>query len=122
MCGRILPASAHSSSCLDPRLAERGISPHRLAGADAEHAGALDQQQVGAGEPDAAGKADHEQPRAPGDAAQAVFKDLAADGIEHHVGAPPVGDALDGVAERLAPVEHQMIGAFCPRDRELLFA
>ena len=100
--GRIFPASAHSHQRLEPHLAERGISPHRFAGADAEHAGALDQQQIGPGEPDAAGKADHQQPRAPGDAAHAVLEHLAADGIEHHVGAAPVGDALDGIAERLA--------------------
>ena len=48
MFGRIFPASAHSVSALIRDLAERGIFPHRLAGADAEHAGALDQQQIGA--------------------------------------------------------------------------
>mgnify|MGYP003693874033 CR=1 FL=1 len=30
------------------------------------------------------------------------FEHLAADGIEHHVGAAPVGDALHRIAERLA--------------------
>ena len=107
---------------LQPHFAQRRISPHRFAGADAEHAGALDQQQIGAGEPDAAGETDHQQPRAPGDAAHAVLEHLAADGIEHHVGAAPVGDALDGVAERFAAIEHQMIGAPRLRHREFLFA
>ena len=121
MFGRTLPASRPLRQFLDARFAERRIFSHRLAGADAEHAGALDQQQIGAGKPDAAGKADHQQPRAPGDAAHAVLENLAADGIEHHVGAAPVGDALDGVAERLAAVEHEMIGSFCFGDRELFF-
>ena len=119
MWGRIFPASAHSSNSLIRTSPSCGISPHRFAGADAEHAGALDQQQIGAGKPDAAGEADHEQPRAPGDAAHAVLEDLAADGIEHHVGAAAVGDALDRVAERLAPVQHEMIGALRLRHREL---
>src|SRR5216684_5312618 len=90
---------------LQPHFAERRISPRRLTGADAEHAGALDQQEIGAGEPDAAGKTDDENARAPGDAAHAVFENLAADGIEHHIGAAAVGDALDGVAEGFAAIE-----------------
>ena len=121
MLGRIFPASAHSISSVEPHLAERRIFPRRLAGADAEHAGALDQQEIGAGEPDAAGEADHEQPRAPGDAAHAILEYLAADGIEHHVGAAAIGDALDRVAERLAAVQHEMIGALRLRHREFLF-
>src|SRR6478735_1297159 len=65
----------------DPDLAERGISPHRLAGADAEYTGALDHQEVGLREPDAAGKADDQQPRAPVDAAHRILEHLAADRI-----------------------------------------
>src|SRR5258705_10429511 len=84
---------------------------HGFAGADAEHARALDQDEIGAREPDAAGEADHEDARAPGNAAQAVFENLAADGIEYHIRTATIGDALDGVAERLAPVEHEVIGA-----------
>ena len=87
MLGRTFPASAHSVSALIRDFAERGIFPHRFAGAHAEHAGALDQQQIGLGKPDAAGEPDHQQPRAPGDAAHRVLEHLAADGIEHHVGA-----------------------------------
>ena len=87
MLGGSFPLPPSPVSALIADFAERRISPHRFAGADAEHAGALDQQQIGAGEADAAGKADHQQPRAPGDAAHAVLEHLAADGIEHHVGA-----------------------------------
>src|SRR5450631_977491 len=101
----------------DPYFARRRISSYRLAGANPEHARALDQQEIGAGEPDAAGKTDDENARAPGDAAHAVLKDLAADGIEHHIDAAAVGDALDGVAEGFGAIEHQMIGAPRLRDR-----
>src|SRR5216683_3273881 len=94
----------------------------RLAGADAKHARALDQQEIGAGEPNAAGETDHQDARAPGDAAHAVLEYLAADRIEHHIGAAPIGDALDGVAERFASVEHQMIGAPPLRHREFVLA
>src|SRR2546430_8752402 len=44
---------------------------------------------VGASKSDAAGEADHEQPRAPGDAAYALFENRATHGIEHDVGAAP---------------------------------
>src|SRR4030088_378426 len=96
---------------LDPHFAERRSSPHRLAGADAEHARPLDQQEIGAGEPNATGEADDEDAGAPGDAAQAVFENLAADGIEHHIRAAAIGDALDGVAERLPSLQYQEISA-----------
>src|SRR5258705_7246135 len=92
---------------------------HGFAGADAEHARALDQDEIGAREPDAAGETDHEDARAPGNAAQAVFENLAADGIEYHIRTAAIGDALDGVAERLPPVEHEMIRAACLRHREV---
>ena len=121
MFGRTFPASAHSVSFLHSRHAQRRIFPHSFAGTNAEHAGTLDQQQIGAGNADAAGEADHQQPRAPIDTADAVLEDLAADGIEHHIGATAVGDALDRVAKRLAAVEHQMIGALLFGNRQLLF-
>jgi len=66
-------------------LAERRIPAHGLAGPHAEHARALDQQQIRARKPDAAGKAYDKETRAPGNAADAVFKNLAADGIEHDI-------------------------------------
>jgi len=52
-------------------------------------------------------------------AAHAVLEHFAADGIEHHIGAAAIGDALDGIAEGFATIEHQMIGAARLRDREL---
>src|SRR5690242_20040849 len=94
---------------LDPRFGQRGILPRRLARAHAEHARTLDQQEVGAGKPNATGEADDEQPRAPRDAADAVFEDLPADGIVDHIRAAAVRDALDHVAERLAGIEHEMV-------------
>src|SRR3954463_13388951 len=106
---------------LDPNRAEPRVSPHRLAGAHAEQACPLDQQEVGAGHADAAGEADDEDARAPGDTAQAVLKYLAADWIEHHVGAAPLGDALDSIAKWLARIQHQMIGPPRLRHRELFF-
>jgi hypothetical protein len=61
--------------------------------------------------------------RAPqGDAAQAVFEDFAADGIEHDIGAAAVGEAFYDVAERLAGVKHPMIGAPRLRHGELFLA
>ena len=43
---------------LEAHFAERGVSPHRFAGAHAQNAGALDQQEIGLGRADAAGEAD----------------------------------------------------------------
>src|SRR5262249_51807655 len=105
----------------DARFTERRILPHRFAGAYAEHARTLDQQQIGARKPDAAGEADHEQPRAPGDAAHALLEDRTADGIVDHIHAASVGDALHGITERLAAIEHEMIGAPSLGNLELLF-
>ena len=107
---------------LQPRLAERRIPAHGLAGAHAEHAGALDQQQIGTGQPNAAGEADDQDAGTPGEAAHTVLKDLAADRIEHHIGAAAIGDALDRIAKGLAAIEHEVIGAPRLRHRELLFA
>src|SRR5947209_10467072 len=87
--------------CPDPRLAKRRILPHRLACAHAEHTCALDQHEIGASKPDAAGEADDKDARAKGDTAQAVLENLATDRIEHHIRAAAVGDALDGVTKRL---------------------
>jgi len=87
-----------------PVIAGKKSEREKFPGADTEHAGTLDQQEIGAGEPDAAGEADDKQARAEGNAAHAVFKNLAADGIEHHVGTAAIGDALDGVAKRFASV------------------
>ena len=87
--------------CPLTHFAERRIFARGFPRADAEHARALDQHQIGAGKPDAAGESDYEDARAPGNAAQAVFENLAADGIEYHIRTAAIGDALDGVAERL---------------------
>ena len=54
--------------------------------------------------------------------AMAILEHLAADGIEHHVRAPPVGDPLDGIAKRLAIVADEVIGAPRLRNRQLLVA
>src|SRR5215211_1994448 len=94
---------------LDARDAERRISPHRFAGSDAHGARTLDQQQVGTCCADAASKADDEDARTPGDTAHTVLEYLTADGIEHHVGPPTPGNALDGFAEWLALIKQQMI-------------
>src|SRR3954452_10381702 len=94
---------------LHPGFAERGILSYRLAGADTEHAGTLDQHQIGAGKSDAAREPDHENSRAPGNATQAVFEGLAADGIEHHICAAAIGKTLDSVTERFARVEYDVI-------------
>src|SRR5207247_4676956 len=107
---------------LDPDLAERRISPHGFTGADAKHAGALDHQQIGFCEPYAAGEPDDEKPRAPIDTAHRVLEYLAADGIEHHVRALPVGDTLDDVTERLASIAYEVIGASPHRNLKLVVA
>jgi hypothetical protein len=65
-----------------------GDSAHGFTRTHAEHAGALDQHQIGFRHADAAGEADHQKPRAPCDAAQAVFEDRPAHRIEHRHIAP----------------------------------
>src|SRR5882672_9391533 len=87
---------------LQAHFAERRISSHGLAGADAEHAGALDQQKIGTGQSNTPGETDDEDACAPGDAAHAVLEHFAANGIEYYIGAAAIGDALNGIAKRLA--------------------
>src|SRR5215471_20286667 len=101
-------------------LCQRRVFPRRLPGPYPQYACAFDQQEVGAGKPDAAGEADNENPCAPGDAAQAVLENLPADGIEHHIRTAPLGHALDRITERLAGIVDEMIGASRLRYCELL--
>src|SRR4051794_29099242 len=95
---------------LDARLTHRRVSSRGLASADAENAGTLDQHQIGLGKPDAAGETDHQDARAPGDAAQALLEDLATDRIKHHVGAASIGNPLDRLTKRLATIKQAVIG------------
>ena len=120
-----MPASAHSSSAFRRASPEAGFLRTASPARTPSTLRALDQQRDWCwASPMPPVKPTTRMPRAPGDAAHAVLEHLAADRIEHHVGAAAVGDALDGVAERFASVEHQMIGArasapprACPRWR-----
>ncbi len=122
MFGRIFPASAHSVSALILTSPSAGFlrtaSPARTPSTLAP----LIIRRLVFASPMPPVKSDDQQPCAPVDAAHRVLEHLAADGIEHHVRALPVGDALDGVAERLAVVANEMIGAPSLRNRKLLVA
>src|SRR5260370_21300594 len=95
--------------------------PRCWAGWAGGGAGGVGEVEVGAGKRDAAGDPDAQHAPAPGNAAQAVFKNLAAAGIEPHVGPATVGDTLYSIAERFARIKHEMFGAPRLRHREFFF-
>src|SRR3569833_3560150 len=94
------------SQRLDPCCTERRVLARRLAGPHAEHAGALDEQQIGPREANAAGETDHQQTRAPCDAAHTLLEHRTADRIEYDVGAAAVGEPFDGIAQRLVSYQN----------------
>ena len=68
------------------------------------------------------GKADDQHARFPIDRAQGLVEGIAADGIEDHVGAEPAGQFAHPVADAVAAVIDQFVGAVLARDRELVRA
>ena len=75
-------------------------APAVLAGAHADQAVALDQCAVDVQHGDAAaGKAQHQQAAAEGDAAQRFVEHVAAHRVGHHVGAAAAGGVEHGLAE-----------------------
>ena len=107
---------------LESRDGERRIPASGFAGPYAEHACALDQHVVGLGETNAASEADHQNPRAPCDAAHAFLEHFTADRIEHHIDATTIGNALHEIAKRLLARQDAVIGAARLRHCELFLA
>src|SRR6202043_3119197 len=70
----------------------------------------------------AAGKADDDDAPLPGDRTQALVEGIAADRIVDDIDATTTGDVLDAIADLLARVVDEMVGAGTSGDGELVRA
>jgi hypothetical protein len=123
MSGLSLPWHHQRKSSARLRLIHAGSRSVARAPDDANHRDILDQDQIGGHRLDAPrGKTDYQHARLPIDRAQCLLERVAADWVVDDIGALVPGQLAYAVADALAAVIDELVGAARLRDRELVSA